>query len=775
MPNKIGRFDILGEVTRSPLGCVLKAQDPESGQTVALKTFDIHSLGEATEEALRCALAEADSTKVLNSHNLVLLFGAGEIDGQFCSSMEYVQGDSLANMLARGDEFSIWDLQDIVRQTCQGFDHAHSHKVVHHSLEPAKLMVQWDGTVKILGFGISTLSLYAAATDPASTILSYMSPEQVRGEELDGRSNLFTLGAILYEMVTRQKPFDGRDAAEIKANILNAEPTPPNQISPKLHALVSEVIVKSLAKDPGDRYQTGQELVNALERKKEETRVVASPAVSRPAEIADAASSPMEFLSAIENGAVPPPVKARAMAAIAGANGAAPARAPSKPAIDEFVSPAKSPGNSGSRPLAAVPGRPKPTKVPVDPAMAEDAPGKKAAKSFSDIEELPPMKERYAPAIAEVAAIDTVQELRQTQSPTPSREEKPKPAEIAKKAVEELRKIPPKLFLYSIGGALAIILLVIALIAARVHRENTDVDGNPPPSAPATATVETRPQQAMTQSDAKRVKPSEGDGDQTVITIKPKYVAKKATKAAPAPAPAIVPGQLTVNSVPAGAQITVDGHGEASWLTPYDLTAIAPGHHTVALSKVGFTAETRTVDVASHSRVSLFVQLAQLQATVLVAAEPAGAQILLDGHDTGRVTPSQISVEKPGNHTILIKKQGYLDENTTLNLQPGQSFHFAPTLRQLGSTEEIKTTGKLKKLFGGAPDGMGTVSVKTQPKGAQIAVNKHILDKNSPAEFFLNPGTYVIDITVTGYKSVHRIVQVEKNGKLAIEESMDRE
>jgi hypothetical protein len=173
--------------------------------------------------------------------------------------------------------------------------------------------------------------------------------------------------------------------------------------------------------------------------------------------------------------------------------------------------------------------------------------------------------------------------------------------------------------------------------------------------------------------------------------------------------------------------------------------------------------------------VSLFVQLAQLQATILVAAEPAGAQILLDGRDTGRVTPSQISVDKPGNHTILIKKQGYLDETTILNLQPGQSAHFGPTLRQLGSTEEIKTTGKLKKLFGGAPEGMGTVSVKTQPKGAQIAVNKHILDKNSPAEFFLNPGTYVIDITMTGYKGVQRIVQVEKDGKLAIEESMDRE
>jgi hypothetical protein len=110
-----------------------------------------------------------------------------------------------------------------------------------------------------------------------------------------------------------------------------------------------------------------------------------------------------------------------------------------------------------------------------------------------------------------------------------------------------------------------------------------------------------------------------------------------------------------------------------------------------------------------------------------------------------------------------------------VNLAPGHSFRYAPSLRQLGSTDEIKTTGKLKKLFGGAPDGMGTVSVKTQPKGAQIAVNRRILDKNSPAQFYLNPGTYVIDITMTGYKSVQRVVNLEKDGKLAIEEVLERQ
>jgi len=97
-------------------------------------------------------------------------------------------------------------------------------------------------------------------------------------------------------------------------------------------------------------------------------------------------------------------------------------------------------------------------------------------------------------------------------------------------------------------------------------------------------------------------------------------------------------------------------------------------------------------------------------------------------------------------------------------------------LRALGSTDNIVIGGKFKKLFGGSDTaGMGTVSVKTQPKGAQVAINNRILDKFSPVELHLDPGNYVVDITLTGFKSVHRVITVEKNGKVAIEESLDRE
>ena len=768
MPNKLGRFEILGEITRTSMACVLKAQDPESNQTVALKTFEVASLGEQAPEILRRVLEEADSTKVLNSHNLVLLLGAGEIEGQFCGSMEYVQGDSIANMLARGDEFSIWDLQDVVRQTCQGFDHAHARRVVHYSLEPAKIMVQWDGTVKILGFGISTLSLRSAMSDPAATILSYMSPEQVRGEPLDGRANLFSLGAILYEMVTRQKPFDGIDSGEIKANILHGEPIPPNEVNPKLHALVNDVILKALAKDPKDRYQSGQELVNALERKKEEVKAPVQAVAAAPKKKAETS---LDMISAQDTARASVPAKARAAAAAAGANGAS-----SAPALEEYVSPLQQASDAASKVLsAAAPGRAKTPKIAVDPAMAEAAPGK-ATRSFSEIEELPPLKEAYvahAPAPASPSVVDSTEELRQTQFQPQTRNEKPMPpAEVAKKAVEEIRKTPPKLFLYSIGAAVFVMLIVIGLIAAHIHRENAGEDGSVAPAAVSRRSAE--PAQTAIQSDVKQTPVQDGDGKLAVITIKPKLAVKKPGKVV-VPVVVAAPGDVTVNSVPAGAQISLDGHTESNWVTPYEVTALAAGHHTISITKPGFIAETRNVEVAAHSKFSLFVQLTQQPALVVATAEPSGAQILIDGHDTGRVTPSQISVDKPGNHTILIKKQGYLDETTTVNLEPGQSFRFAPSLRQLGSTEEIKTTGKLKKLFGGAPDGMGAVTIKTQPKGAQISVNRRVLDKNSPAEFYLNPGTYVVDITLTGYKSVQRVVQVDKGGKLALDEVLDRQ
>ena len=141
MSTKLGHFEILSELAKSPTGIVYKANDPESGQTVALKAIQLSAFGEQAQALEKALLAEANISKV---------YGAGEIEGQFCAAMEYVQGNSIATMLARKEGFSIWDLLDIGRQLCGGLDAAAAHNVFHHSLEPATIMCGWDGTVKIL-------------------------------------------------------------------------------------------------------------------------------------------------------------------------------------------------------------------------------------------------------------------------------------------------------------------------------------------------------------------------------------------------------------------------------------------------------------------------------------------------------------------------------------------------------------------------------------------------------------------------------------------------
>jgi eukaryotic-like serine/threonine-protein kinase len=809
MANKIGRFEILSEITHSEIGAVYKAADPESGQTIALKTIRLQMLDEQADVLVDHILREAAGTKPLSSHNIAQLFGVEVIDDQCCAAEEYVQGNSIATMLARKEGFSIWDLQDIVRQTCQGLDHAHSHNVVHYSLEPAKIMVTWDGTVKVLSFGVSCMGAFTCqASGQAPDVLHYVSPEQLRGDPVDGRSNIFSLGAILYEMATERKAFAGDDADQVRQQIVEATPPAPIEVNRKIHPVLSEVIMKALSKAPEDRYQSGQELVNDLERCKESTTKVET---KKAAQSPQGLKTPQASKAAAP--AAPPPQKAPAAASAppsaspASSQASAPAKAAAAAAGWESASavstvqPAKPP-KAGEAPAnasaqttfqeraSAVAEVEPETEAPafrVDPSMAEGAKNAAKGPSFSEMTELPPLKEIFTPPPAPPPAepefeAEPPASLSQVHQEKP---EKPKvqPREVARKAVSEIKKTPPKLFLYSIAGAVVIILLVVGFIAYRIHSENSADEGTAEPPAAVAAPAEANPKptwnpaQPPVQAPVHTQPEQISAGREAPVLVTPKYNknSKKKTKVQ-AFAPAVIPGQMTINSTPEGAEVHIDGRSDPSWVTPFNLPGLAPGQHSVTVARAGYAPETRTIDVASGSKSFLVIQLAQLTAAAAITSQPAGAQIFLDGKDTGRVTPAQINLDKPGPHTFLIKKQGYLEETSSASLQAGQVFHFAPTLRALGSADDIKLGGKFKKLFGGGDTaGMGAINIKTQPKGAQVAVNNRILDKFSPVDFFLNPGTYVVDITLSGYKPVHRVVEVQKGGKVAVEENLERE
>src|SRR5215469_12592445 len=317
MSTKIGHFEILSELAKSPTGAVYKANDLENGQTIALKAIQLSAFGESAQALEQALLAEAESRNVLSNSNITKVYGAGEIEGQFCAAMEYVQGNSIATMLARKEGFSIWDLLDIGRQLCSGLDHASSHKLVHYSLEPAKIMCGWDGTVKILSFGVSSVGNFVQhASEGVSPILHYISPEQVRGETTDGRSNLYSLGAMFYEMVTERKAFDREDIESLRQSILESTPVAPIHVNPKVHPLLSDLVMKALAKDPAQRFQTGRELLDSLEQCKESKPAAAKKGEAQKGPGASTAGKPTA--QARFAGANPPNPAARKPAAASG-------------------------------------------------------------------------------------------------------------------------------------------------------------------------------------------------------------------------------------------------------------------------------------------------------------------------------------------------------------------------------------------------------------------------------------------------------------------------
>ncbi len=784
MSTQVGPFEILSEVAKSERGSVYKANDPSDGKTIALKTIRLDMPQEQARSLIERILAEAENTKDLNSQNIALLYGAGEIDGQLCAAMEYVQGRSIATMLTREEGFSIWDLLDISRQVCQALDHARASAVVHYSLEPAKVMVQWDGTVKILSFGISRMGLLEpASSGKAPSILHYFSPEQVSGEPLDERSNLFSWGSILYEMVTDRKAFEGDDVDTVRHKILEQMPVPPVQINNKIHPAISELVMKALSKAPEERFQSGQDLINELEKcKQATTQPTKKSTAPSPKPGHEKASSARKAAAAA------------AGSGITGSSSGTSARTPRQDGSGQSISSsveasAESFENQDGKMSAAVTTERRATtpRFAVDPMMAGDAPGTKKRVSFSDLEELPPLKESFlgSPERPTADAVETLQEAPPAVFPGRTKPDKPKlqPRQVAQKALQEIKTVPLKLIIYSISAAVALVVLITIGIGVRIHSQNTTDEGNPAaPASSAAVNADTTPPPNATRTPAQGAAltsvPAQTEaaaGPQVRPVVKPRYRNRKPAVHVPTPV-AVVPGQLTVDSTPEGAQVQIDGRSDPGWVTPYNLAGVIPGQHTVSVVKPGYTSETRTVGVASGSKSFLIVHLAPTAATVSLSSQPGGASVFVDGKDAARTTPTQIVVNK-GAHTFLLRKQGYLDETTSADFQPGQTFQFAPTLRALGNVDDIKTVGKFKKLFsgGGNAAGAGMVSVKTQPKGAQVTVNRRMLDKNSPMEFVLDPGNYVIDITLSGYKPVHRIVNVDKGNKLVLDEKMERE
>ena len=789
--SKIGRFEIVSEVAHSDYSSVYRATDTSTGRPVALKAFNLDLAGADRPDLIQRLLHEAESTRSLTHQNIVLLFGAGEIDGRFCVATEYVEGFSVAANVAKGEKFSVWDMVDISRQVCNGLDHAAEHGVIHKRLHPANILVQWDGTVKILGFGIAGMWSEEDSLGILSPASYYASPEQVCGEALDARSNLFSWGAILYAMATCRGPFDdaNADVESVRKQILEGTPVPPIQLNPKLTPALNDLILKALSKKPEDRYQSGRELLDALEGCKEAPKsggVVAGapkpPAVAVAQKVA--APTPLKAAAAVASGsqdrssAESPelgtaPTSRFASPKIQNSAGTAEEEAP-------CVAPAIAP--STIIPIRVAPVQ-APPKVKFDPTMAgEETSGGGGGRSFSEISELPPLTQQYAPSLSPPS--EPVAEP-EPESVAPSRGASDKTDAGKKKlSLPAMPQVDSKLLIHGLGGGIAVVLLVVACVFLYVRMHTSDDEGSIPPPAPVPTQTSTEAKADATpaaETPTTEAAPVREEPSQPADSVQPAAVAsspkaRKGREVATKSAPMAASAQIAVDSSPQGAQIQVDGRADPVWVTPFTLTGLAAGQHMVTVTKSGYSTDARSLSVSSGSKSVLSIHLNSLPGAIAVTSDPAGASVWIDGRDSGRITPTQITLDK-GFHNVQVRKAGYLDETTTADGQPGTTLTFGPHLRALGSTDEIRSVNKIKKLWGGneTQSGMGSVAVRTNPKGAQISVNQRVIDHLSPTEFLLNPGNYIVEITASGYQPVRRVISVDKSSKQVVDETLERQ
>ena len=265
LPQKFGRYEIVREIGHGAMGVVYEALDPTIGRKIALKAIRFDGIGTTADEAARRFKNEARAAGGLNHPNIVTVYDAGEDSGLLYLAMEFIEGSTLEALIRAQRTIATTQTIDIIRQVCAGLDFAHAKGIIHRDVKPGNIMLAGNGLVKITDFGIARAGEAMTITGQVVGTPNYMSPEQVLGKPLDGRSDLFSVGVILYEMVTGERPFEGQSITTIMYKIVHETPIPPRKLDATIHPGLSAVIEKALSKSADDRFPNGESLVSALQ------------------------------------------------------------------------------------------------------------------------------------------------------------------------------------------------------------------------------------------------------------------------------------------------------------------------------------------------------------------------------------------------------------------------------------------------------------------------------------------------------------------------------
>ncbi len=266
MTSQLGRYEVISELGQGAMGVVYKARDPLIDRVVAIKTINLGLALDEKEEYEGRFYQEARAAGRLNHPNIVTIYDVGKSGSIAYIAMEFLQGKELRDLLREERNLPVEQTVDIVAQVAEGLAYAHQHGIVHRDIKPSNIMLIRDGRIKITDFGIARMASSAVHTQTGMVLGSpkYMSPEQVLGKVIDRRSDIFSLGVMLYEMLTGFSPFVGENVNAIMYQTLNLVPPPPSTLNASVPDMLNFIVAKALAKGVEDRYQNAQDLAKDL-------------------------------------------------------------------------------------------------------------------------------------------------------------------------------------------------------------------------------------------------------------------------------------------------------------------------------------------------------------------------------------------------------------------------------------------------------------------------------------------------------------------------------
>jgi serine/threonine-protein kinase len=766
---KAGRYEIVGELGRGAMGVVYKATDPVIGRTVAVKTIKLSAEGTGLTrpELLARFQTEARAAGLLTHPNIVVVFDAGEEDGLYYITMELVEGRSLQALLDDGHSFPLPRVLRIMEQACSALQFAHERNVVHRDIKPANLMLTGDDTVKVTDFGTAKILQFGTVQQTAHVMgtPSYMSPEQVKGRAVDGRSDIFSLGVMLYEMVTGEKPFPGQNITTVIYKIVNEEPVPPKQANPSVHPGISAVVMRALAKDPDTRYQSCREMLEDLRNYRSLNVTSGNP------------HSTMALNSDLANSTVA--MNASGLRGVHSDDTAAMARSLSTRA----TSPGQTPALRRTGVLAPIP-EPKRRKSvfgtiviaplllgvigygayklrpiyedvrqhrdgaphlsePVSPAAA-DAPAKTQDDAASNPDTQPATdpeaasdgnpKDAVAPVTSPVVDVKSAH----IDKPTIKKPESVLTAKAAeyKGRVEEAiseRGLGTRAKVQGVGNTLTL----SGKLRPAEHGALLKFLRDAPPGIHLVDHIE--------YDDAPEPAPSN-----------PSTSANAGTGGHPTPGPGFGAIHVVTDVIGATAMLHgPSGRVVSQCATPCSFNNLTPDRYSLEVKKDGYQSVQTALQVREGSVADQKLSLESLAKGLYITSDPPGADVFINGAKQSGQTPVTLPLA-PGQYNLVLRLQGYDPYVGSVQVKENVQTRLPATLNERSTSR------------------VAWAQVKTDPPGAEIFVDGNSTGRMSPARVEIPVGTHIVTLKLNGFQPAKRAVSATEGGTLTVYESLKK-